>query len=197
MAQEGFVGIEQRIPISVDLPHGFGIIASPGQERRQHIEGIDPELWFVDNMVDDAVGIAGRFRQCPMEKAFFGLQEKWLSGLLTCADQGLPDGAGIGGGEGGADRGAAAHLILPVGGFVGKQNSGFVFFGFQKSLGQNALFPVVSLHGQGGAFYFLCHGLISVGKSVCFLVYSSLSYHREGIGVHTDFSYFQSGYGGR
>jgi hypothetical protein len=81
-----------------------------------------------------------------MEKAIPRPQKRWIARLFTRIDQRFPDGAGIGGGEGGTDRGTPTQLILSMGGFDGEEDSGFTFSGFQKRLCQHALFPIMALH---------------------------------------------------
>jgi hypothetical protein len=81
-----------------------------------------------------------------MEKAIPRPQKRWIACLFTRINQRFPDGAGIGSGEGGTDRGAPTQLILTMSSFDGEKYSGFFSSGFQKSLRQNALFPIVALH---------------------------------------------------
>ena len=60
-------GIEQQLAVALDLAQRLIVMAHGGEKRRRAVDAVGPHLGCFKCVVEDAVGVARRFVQYPLE----------------------------------------------------------------------------------------------------------------------------------
>jgi len=151
--EQFFLGIPKAFAKTFNLPKRFLAVACRGEKRRRPVEAVGPDLGMIEDVLESAIGGAGRFVKNPLEQTVdrllnFGVVRDLAGQPVSSAAH-----SGVSGTTLDNDSKAAIRNALNDGGLC-EANQVVDLPCFEKSLGESSLFPISPLHGEcrGGKF---------------------------------------------
>ena len=148
VSEEFLVGVPEPLAIALNLGQRLVVKAHRRQKRRRAIQAVGPHLRAVEDVIENAVGVARRAFANPVELSIDGLLYLGVAGPLRCLCVGCAAHGGVGGTSGVDNAEATVRSPLHNRGF-GQQNRSVTIARLNHRLREDALLPVATLHRQG------------------------------------------------